>query len=76
MPAPTFDDTFAVEAARVVGGKHLRLTLSRPDDRFEAMLFQHADALPARIRAAFRPEVNEWQGLRTLQLTIEHWEPA
>jgi single-stranded-DNA-specific exonuclease len=76
MPAPTYDDTFAVEAARVVGGKHLRLTLSRPDGRFEAMLFQRAEPLPPRIRAAFRPEVNEWQGLRTLQLTIEHWEPA
>ena len=30
----------------------------------------------ARIRAVFRPEVNEWQGQRALQLTIEHWGPA
>jgi single-stranded-DNA-specific exonuclease len=59
-----------------VGGKHLRLTLSRTGERVEAVLFQHAEELPGRIRAAFRPEVNEWQGVRTLQLTIEHWEPA
>jgi single-stranded-DNA-specific exonuclease len=76
LPAPSFDDTFAVEAAQIVGGKHLRLTLARPDGHYEAMLFQYAGSLPARIRAAFRPEVNDWQGLRTLQLTIEHWEPA
>ena len=40
------------------------------------MLFRHADPLPARIRAAFRPDVNEWNGAAALQLVIEGWQPA
>ena len=39
-----------------------RLTLARGGERFEAILFRHADPLPPRIRAAYRPEVNHWQG--------------
>jgi single-stranded-DNA-specific exonuclease len=76
MPAPAFDDTFDVRATRVVGGRHLRLGLERGAERFDAILFNCTEPLPARIRAAFRPEVNEWQGNASLQLTIEHWLPA
>ena len=42
--------------------------LRRGGERFDAILFHHAEPLPARIRAAFRPEVNEWQGTASLQL--------
>ncbi len=76
LPAPVFDDEFEVLASRLVGGKHRKLTLQRAGERFEAMLFQHPEDLPGRIRAAFRPGVNEWQGQATLQLTIEHWLPV
>jgi len=76
MPAPTFDDWFDVESARVVGGKHTRMTLRRGDERFDAMLFQCIDTLPSRIHAAFHVGVNEWQGLFSLELCIEHWLPG
>jgi single-stranded-DNA-specific exonuclease len=76
LPAPAFDDTFDVHDTRVVGGKHLRIGLGRDNERFDAILFNRTEALPRRIRAAFRPEVNEWQGRSSLQLTIEHWLPA
>jgi len=76
LAAPVFDDVFTVRASRLVGGKHQRLTLERAGERFEAMLFGHPEALPPRIHAAYRPEVNEWQGTSTLQLTLEHWLPA
>ena len=79
MPVPTFDDIFSIHAARIVGGRHTRLTLERdgePGPRFEAMLFQYAEALPPRIRAVYRPEVNAWQGAVSLQLVVEHWQPA
>jgi single-stranded-DNA-specific exonuclease len=76
LPPPTFDDTFTVLSTRVVGGQHTRLTVERGGERFEAILFRHADALPARVRAAYRPEVNEWQGTFGLELAIEHWWPA
>jgi len=76
LPAPVFDDIFDVRASRVVGGKHRRLTLERAGERFEAILFQHAGELPPRIQVAFRPDINEWQGNASLELTIEHWLPA
>ncbi len=76
LPAPTFDDIFEVREARVVGGKHSKLALERGGERFGAILFQHAGPLPARIHAAFRPDVNEWNGVAKLELTIEHWLPA
>ena len=76
MPVPAFDDTFDVREWRIVGGRHSRIELARGGERFDAILFNHTEPLPARIRAAFRPEVNEWQGISSLQLTIEHWLPA
>jgi single-stranded-DNA-specific exonuclease len=76
MPAPAFDDTFDVMDSRVVGVKHLRLSLGRGDERFDAILFNRTEPLPARIRAAYRLEVNEWQGRLSLQLNVEHWLPA
>ena len=76
FPAPTFDDEFSVARQRVVGERHLKLTLVKDDNEIEAMLFAHATPLPARIRAVYRVSVNEWNGAQTVQLTIEHWQPA
>ncbi|MEJ7667847.1 MAG: single-stranded-DNA-specific exonuclease RecJ [Casimicrobiaceae bacterium] len=76
MPAPTFDDLFDVEGARVVGDKHMRMTLRRGDERFDAILFQRTDALPPRIHAAFHPAINEWQGVASLELVVDHWLPG
>jgi single-stranded-DNA-specific exonuclease len=61
---------------RPVGPGHLRLTLQRGERSFEAIRFHAADPVPPRIRAVYRPEVNEYQGYRSLQLLIEHCLPA
>ncbi|HVO88515.1 MAG TPA: single-stranded-DNA-specific exonuclease RecJ [Casimicrobiaceae bacterium] len=74
--APAFDDTFTVTDQRIVAEKHARLTLNRGGERFEAMAFRQPDPLPARISALFRPEIHEWNGLRSLQLVIDHWQAA
>ena len=71
---PSFDAEFDVVDQRVVGGAHSRLRLSDGGRTFDAILFGHADPLPARIHAAYRPEVNRFQGLQSLQLVIEHWQ--
>jgi single-stranded-DNA-specific exonuclease len=76
FPAPVFDDTFSVLEQRVVGGAHSKLTLARGRERYDAILFRHADPLPASIRAAYRPDVNEWNGVATLQLVVEYWQPS
>ena len=74
FPQPLFCDTFAVESQRVVGERHLKLLLAKDGRRFEAMRFGALDALPGRMRAAYRLSVNEFNGLRSVQLNVEHVE--
>jgi single-stranded-DNA-specific exonuclease len=83
FPEPLFDGQFAVLDRRVVGEKHLKLSL-RPATSggrgLDAIAFHAAPGgeAPAwkTVRAAFRLDVNEYQGNRSLQLVIEHIEPA
>ncbi len=84
FPQPLFCDTFEVEQQRVVAEKHLKLGLAKEGRRYEAMAFNAiADdrrATPAggrvgpRIRAAYRLAVNEYDGLRKVQINVEHFE--
>jgi single-stranded-DNA-specific exonuclease len=75
FPQPVFCDTFAVETQRIVGGKHTKLRLVREGRRIEAIRFNSLDALPSRIRAAYRLSVNEYNGLKSVQVNVEHAEP-
>ena len=68
--------TFDVMAQRVVGGKHLKLKLAREGEVFDAMRFFHSDPLPDRIRAVYVLMPNEYNGQQSLQLKLQHWEPA
>ncbi|MBI3571751.1 MAG: single-stranded-DNA-specific exonuclease RecJ [Gammaproteobacteria bacterium] len=82
FPEPLFDGWFDVASQRVVGEKHLKLTLRLPGDAktLDAIAFNSVrDGKPpayARIRAAFKLDVNEYQGYRSLQLILEHLEQA
>ena len=76
FPAPVFDDTFAVREQRIVGGRHSKLLLVRDGRQVDAILFGQIEPLPASIRAAYRPEVNEWNGVASLQLVVEYWQAA
>jgi single-stranded-DNA-specific exonuclease len=75
MAAPAFDDHFVVAEQRVVGERHRRLALVHDGRRFEAIAFRAPDPLPQRVHALYRPEVREWNGLASLELVLEHWEP-
>jgi len=74
FPAPRFCDEFAVVAQRVVGDRHLKLALALGSRRIEAIRYRWTEAAPARMRAVYHPALNEFNGLRSLQLTLEHWE--
>lgn len=78
FPEPLFDGEFAVESARVVGENHWRLKLrcARSGKLLDAMQFQAevATPLPARIRAAYQLDVNEWNGEHSLRLLLRHIE--
>ena len=74
FPQPVFCDNFAVESQRVVGERHLKLRLVKDGRRFEAMRFGALDPLPQKVRAAYRLAVNEFNGLKSVQLNVEHFE--
>jgi single-stranded-DNA-specific exonuclease len=73
FPAPAFQGEFSVQSQRLVGEKHLKLRLAGQGLAADAMLFFHDTPLPERIQAVYRLEVNEWNGVRSLQLNVAHW---
>lgn len=78
FPEPLFDGVFEVAEQRVVGERHLKLRLNAGGRAVDAIAFGQVPAgnLPAwtRVRAAYRLDVNEFQGRRGLQLVIEYLE--
>ena len=80
FPEPLFDGEFEVVDRRAVTKKHLKLFLRAAPGSppIEAMAFRalESGSIPTwlRVRAAFRLDVNEYQGNRSLQLVIEHLE--
>ena len=71
FPEPRFVGEFRVESQKVVGEKHLRLTLLADGRRHEAIRFGSPDPVPDAIRAVYRLDVNEYQGTRSVQLVVE-----
>jgi single-stranded-DNA-specific exonuclease len=74
FPEPEFDDEFLVVGQRVVGEHHLKLRLERSGACFEAIMFNRNQPLPAKIRAVYRVQVNEYNGVRSLQLLLRYCE--
>jgi single-stranded-DNA-specific exonuclease len=75
FPVPLFDGDFVVSEQRMVGGEHVRAVLTQAGRRVEAIAFRTGGPLPGTLRAAYRPDRNSYQGLSSLQLVVEHWEP-
>ncbi|ASK33473.1 single-stranded-DNA-specific exonuclease RecJ [Alcanivorax sp. N3-2A] len=77
FPPPRFDGRFEVLQHRVVGERHLKLTLGLPASRsvVDGIHFNAAPALLgarlSRIEGVYRLEVNEFRGLRQPQLLFE-----
>jgi single-stranded-DNA-specific exonuclease len=78
---PLFDGVFEVLSHQVMKEQHLKLSLRLPGAglTLEAVAFnQSSHFVPgtARVRIAYRLDVNEWRGQRRLQLLIAHLEAA
>lgn len=72
FPSPLFDNEFAVVEQRLVKDAHLKLVLELDGRRFSAIWFRHVESLPTRVRLAYRPAIDEYQGQRRVNLVIEH----
>lgn len=76
FPAPIFRDTFWVRHQRLLKDRHLKLSLERGHQRFDAIWFNHPETLPEYIDAAYRLDQNIWNGIVSAQLIIEFAGPA
>jgi single-stranded-DNA-specific exonuclease len=74
FPEPRFLDGFDVVKQRVVGERHLKLQLRRDGKLFEGILFGHNEPLPDTIRAVYRFSINEYNGVTSTQVMLDHWE--
>ena len=72
FPAPLFVDEFEVISQKLVAERHSKLKLRRGAHTFDAIAFNRTEPVPARVRAVYRLDLNEWNGLESVQLTIEH----
>ncbi|MGE5492715.1 MAG: single-stranded-DNA-specific exonuclease RecJ [Actinomycetota bacterium] len=74
FPAPLFLDEFEVEQQRVLKEKHLKLRLKKGNTRLDAIQFNFSQSPGVRTRATYRLSINEYMGVQTPQLLIEHLE--
>jgi single-stranded-DNA-specific exonuclease len=82
FPEPVFNGYFTLVSQRIVGEKHLKMTLSFLDDPqkiIDAIAFNvdidcwpNADA--KQINAVYQLSVNEFRGNETEQLMVRHIE--
>ena len=73
--APVFANEFRVVRQSLVKDAHTKLILELGGQRFDAIFFRHTETLPGMVRLAYRPNINEFMGRRSVQLVIEAAEP-
>jgi len=76
FPEPLFDGRFSVKRHRIVGEKHLKLSLESDGKEIEAIAFNvDAEQWLAQplesIGALYRLDINDYRGDRTVQLVID-----
>lgn len=81
FPAPLFDGEFQVVDQRIVGEKHLKLTLKKETILIDAIaFFVDTNVWPQtrcdRIHIVYKLDINEYLGNRKMQFIIEYMEPV
>jgi len=81
FPEPLFDGHFSVRSHRIVGEKHLKLTLDADGTEIEGIAFNIdvSEWLAAPLEslyALYRLDVNEYRGERRAQLVIQSFWPC
>lgn len=81
FPEPLFDGCFALLEQRIVGNKHLKMVLGREGLTLDAIAFNiDINHWPnhrcEQVNIAYRMDVNEFRGKRTVQLIVEQIETA
>lgn len=69
---PLFYDAFEVVNQRVLGEKHLKLTLKKESLVIDAIYFGHPDLLTSPIQAAYQLQTNSYNGAQKVQLNLRY----
>ncbi len=80
FPEPLFEGTFQVISRRIVGGKHVKMVLRHADGvKVDAIAFNQQEDDSTynlqQIHAVYRLDINEFRGVRSVQLIVEHMSP-
>lgn len=81
FPEPLFDGEFQLISRRVVGQHHLKLVVRHPHTGapLDAIAFNTDDSdwpvTVERLHLAYRLDVNEYRGVKRVQLRVEHLSP-
>lgn len=83
FPEPVFDGEFALVNQRLVGERHLKMTVQVPASGtlLDAIAFnidtdQWPDTEASKLRLAYRLDVNEYRGQQNLQLVVEELQKS
>ncbi len=69
--APVFCDVVDVVSQRLVGERHLKLSIRHGGALRDAIWFGHSEPLPARVRLAYRIALDEYNGRQRIQMMVE-----
>jgi single-stranded-DNA-specific exonuclease len=68
---PVFCDEVEVVSQRLVGEKHMKLGIKHGGVLRDAIWFGHSEPLAARVRLAYRLNVDEYNGRERVQMVVE-----
>ncbi|NQZ24057.1 MAG: single-stranded-DNA-specific exonuclease RecJ [Colwellia sp.] len=76
---PLFDDNFKLIQQRIVGEKHLKLVVEKAGQVFDAIAFnidlsRWPDHKAQQVHLAYRLDINEFRGKKTVQFMVEYLE--
>lgn len=69
--APVFSDEVEIVSQRIVGERHLKLTVRHRGTLREAIWFGHSEPLPPRTVLAYRLSLDEFNGAQRVQMVVE-----
>jgi single-stranded-DNA-specific exonuclease len=69
--APVFSDVVEVLGQRLVGERHLKLSLRVQGQVRDGIWFGRTEPLPASVRLAYRVSLDEFQGRQRVQMMVE-----
>lgn len=77
FPAPMFTGSFEVKQQKIVGEKHLKLSLQglQQAGMVDAIYFGQQEFLPERVQLVYALQTNEFNGRQSVQLNVRHWQP-